>query len=153
MDLLKTGNLNNRNPKNLNDCIEPDYVSTNLKLWAERIESWGGILCVVFVVAGLIVAIMSARYVEDYSYFGGAEYGFNGGTFFSVLIPYVIYSVITFIVCKVIKFFLEGLADIVYNTKVSTDLAILNYKNSYEKSVVSTVVTESQNVNTTETGN
>ena len=61
-------------PKSIQDCLRTDNLSQTLWEWAQNIENWGRVVCLILVVCGLFVMMTTgvSKYDE-------LEYVDNGG--------------------------------------------------------------------------
>ena len=100
-------------PKTLSECVAPDPVVQELYGWANGAKKIGLVACVVFVIYGIINGMTMAK--DD---------GFLG--FVSGFIPEVIYGFLVYATTLCISKLLIALANIVYNTRITANVALLN---------------------------
>ena len=107
-----------RIPKTLNECIKPNSIVSELYLWAERVENWGGVLLALLIVAGIILTIVEAVSLIDVNE--------------SMIIPTIITSIITwglyaflaYCAYHVVSLLFHALASITHHTMISANVAL-----------------------------
>lgn len=111
-------------PKSIQDCLRTDNLSQTLWEWAQNIENWGRVVCLILVVCGLFVMMTTgvSKYDE-------LEYVDNGGllTFLAVLsvtLQWGLYSFAEYCVYHALSLLMGALASIVQNNRISSDLAL-----------------------------
>ena len=143
-------------PKNMEDCIKPDSVSSNLWGWCEWLEKWGKILFWVLIVGGLILSISTSIVekevvVREATYWSEAETELRKTFDFEIFIPLLLetalYAFLEYCAYHILALLIGALASIVQNTKISANVALYNTTyNSIDK-----VLNNNQNENYTTT--
>lgn len=138
MSNMFNGKSQKKIPKTFNDCVKPDKVSTNLWIWAERIERWGKFIFY-FLIGYAILETVSA--------------GIEMSEAYDVDETTIILTVITSFVTNILIAFLEycayhaialllgALASIVQNTNITANLSIYNTNIKPGDKIVETIST------------
>ncbi len=118
-------------PKTLDECVQPDRVSTNLWVWAERIEKIGVIVFVFLIVFGIINTISTG--ITTYREVDAIGIGDEAAVatvlaVFTSLFSTALYAFIEFCAYHAIALLIGALASIVQNTNVSANLALYSIK-------------------------
>ncbi len=130
-----SGHTNKEIPKNMDDCIKPDSVSTNLWVWCERLEKWGKILFWILLIGGLILSISSSIVekeviIREATYWSDAETEvrttFDFELFIPLLLDTALYAFLEYCAYHIIALLVGALASIVQNTKISANVALYN---------------------------
>lgn len=100
-------------PKTLSECVEHGPVVQELYSWAANVKKIGILACFVFIAYGFISGIVVAMVT-----------GFWG--FVSTFISELIYGLLIYASTWCIAVLLIALANIVYNTKITANVALLN---------------------------
>lgn len=120
-----------RVPKTLNDCIKPDGVSSNLWIWAEKLEKFGYIFLVLIIIFGFINTIyLGVTTFQLVSEIGNASLG-SVATVFVVLTSLSTCAILAFLeycAYHAIALLIGSLASIVQNTNISANLALYGIK-------------------------
>ncbi len=120
-------------PKNMEDCIKPDSVSSSLWGWCERLEKWGKILFWVLIIGGLILSISTSIVekevvVEEATYWSEAETEirktFDLEIFIPLLLETALYAFLEYCAYHIFALLIGTLASIVQNTKISANIAL-----------------------------
>ena len=120
-------------PKSFDDCLKPDNVSSNLWVWGQRIETFGKIIFVLLIIAGLIISIAISVTKKEATYSWQSDKTvFEYKTFFQSLLRYAIYAFVEYITYHVLALLICSLASIVQNTRIAADVALYD---SFNKSV------------------
>ena len=146
-----SGNTEKRIPKNMEECIKPDSVSSNLWVWCERLEVLGKVLFWIIIVLGLFTAITTAISTDEIvsgSYYKYTERktSFDIVVFITLIIEVLIYAFIEYCVYHVLALLIGALASIVQNTKVTANLALYNSIEKEEDSDYSNYTTGVHNI-------
>lgn len=131
MKNMFTGHSQKKVPKTLNDCIKPDGVSSNLWIWAERLEKWGSSLFVLIIIFGIINTISTGVTTYQEIDILGDEDAATRATVFAVstsLFTYALYACLEYFAYHAIALLIGALASIVQNTNVSANLALYSIK-------------------------
>ena len=127
-------------PKNIQECTKTDNMTRNLWTWAQRLETWGKILCVIIIVAGTVLAIIEANQVKEvttsvYSYYSTKEVKeFSFEVFISEFIQDLFIGIITYFIFHSIALLIGGLASIVQHTKISAKVSLMQTQQSQQSS-------------------
>lgn len=130
-----SGYIKKEIPKNMDDCIKPDSVSTNLWVWCERLEKWGKILFWILFIGGLIFSISSSIVekevvVREATYWSDAKTEvrttFDFELFIPLLLDTALYAFLEYCAYHIIALLIGALASIVQNTKITADIALYN---------------------------
>ena len=109
-------------PESREECLKPTRLVQNLWVWAERVETWGIILMVIWILFGIFNAIAESQVlVEYYSY---PKQEMNWGLFFLSLVETGIAAVAIYLAAHATALLIASLASIVHNTRTSADLEI-----------------------------
>ena len=119
MNNMFSGRTEKPIPKNLSECIKPDATTTNLHLWAERLENWGKVLFIILIIVGIISTIADTIEVADSISEDAAV-----GTCISTAINWGLYAFIEYCVYHVLALLISALASITQNTVVSANVAL-----------------------------
>ena len=131
MKNMFTGHSQKKVPKTLNDCIKPDGVSSNLWIWAERLEKWGSVLFGLIIIFGIINMISTGVTTYQEIDILGDEDAATLATVFAVLtslFTYALYAFLEYCAYHAIALLIGALASIVQNTNVSANLALYSIK-------------------------
>lgn len=115
-----SGNLKKKIPKKIDNILKADNVTSNLWIWSQRLETFGKILFALILIFGFIFAIIAADGKKD----------FDTEIFFTLLLETGLYAFIEYCAYHVLALLIGALASIVQHTKITADVALLNYKNS-----------------------
>lgn len=136
-----SGNQRKPTPKSLAECKAPDETSSNLWIWAERLETWGKVFFVILIIWGVISAIVSAveaqeviDYLKDefgimyehYAKEAGIEIPSVADIFFNELITWAFYAFLEYCTYHVIALLVAALATITQNTRIAANIALYN---------------------------
>jgi len=108
------GNQEKKIPKNMDDCIKPDYVSTNLWCWCEWIEKWGKIVFWVLIVAEIILSLEAS--IEHKK--------IDIEIFIPSLLEAALYAFLEYCAYHVLALLVGALASIVQNTKITANISL-----------------------------
>ena len=132
-----SGHIKKQIPKNMEDCIKPDSVSTNLWVWCERLEKLGKFLFWILLIGGLILSISSSIVekeviVREATYWSDAETEvrttFDFELFISLLLDTVLYAFLEYCAYHIIALLIGALASIVQNAEISANVALYNLR-------------------------
>lgn len=115
-----SGKISKRIPKTLEECVQSDATVTNLHIWAERLESWGAVLCAVLIIIGVISTIIATVNMADVN----EDLIFS--TCLTSIITWGLYAFIEYCVYHVLALLISALASITQNTIISANVALLN---------------------------
>ena len=111
-------------PKSVSSCLEQDNLSQALWQWAQNLENWGRIVCLILVIIGGIMTIYTGTSTYD-----DLQYADNGG--FLAFIAFVLaalqwgfYAFLEYCLYHALSLLLGALASIVQSNKITSDLAV-----------------------------
>lgn len=134
---------NEKSPNNLGDCLKQDKVTANLWSWAHNLEVIGQVLLAIILIAGVFETIVTAMATGEANVSEGASMF----TAVVVLVKWALYAIIEYCVYHVLALLVGSLASIVYHTKVTAQIAELQYRNEIPAE------TKNANVHTAPAGN
>ncbi len=123
MASMFSGNRNRTVPQKFGECIAKDEMTSNLWMWAIRLEKWGNILTVLLTIYGVFTSIYQAATVaEIYDKYSS----FHFETFLLCLIEWALYVFLVYCIYHIIALLIGSLASIVENTRITAK--IMMYK-------------------------
>lgn len=111
--------INNSIPRNIEECTQPDIISTRLWDWAQWLEKWGKRLLIFFIVYGVIYAILDFIEMNKVA---DTETAISVG--FSSLLLWGLYAIIEYCAYNATALLIKALASITQNVSTSTRIAI-----------------------------
>lgn len=115
-------------PKTLEDCTKAEQFSNELWFWSERIATWGRYLMIALCIIGIISAIAAgsetAEWLGESSSHGKTTMVDVFISAITALLPWGIYVVIEYIVCKMLSLMIGAAAAITQNTAVAANVAL-----------------------------
>ncbi|WP_405354068.1 hypothetical protein [Ruminococcus sp.] len=106
-------------PNNIEECKKFDEISKKVANVSDSLEAIGVVLCIIILIAGVIFSF------ANHDIFGG------WGVFISLLVSVVI-AFINYYAFHISSAIVMGVARIVYNTEVSSNVALYNSANSFK---------------------
>jgi hypothetical protein len=118
MNML-SGKAYKRVPKNLEECIEENAAVSTLHYWAEKIESFGAIVFVILIIAGIIFTIIETVNMVDVN----EDMAF--GAFLTSALTWALYAFIEYCTYRVIALLVNAFATLLQHTIISTNIAMV----------------------------
>lgn len=112
-------------PTSLDQCTTVGKVPGALKNWAENLTTYGNVICCIiaaFAVINTATAIFTALNTDDVDVVAAIVSALIGG------MTTIIYALIALWSAYAIALILEALANIVYNTSVSANIALYEHR-------------------------
>lgn len=109
-----------RIPKSLNECVAAYPVAEDLYHWADRLKTFGEIVCGILIIYGIFDVVSTSIAV------GLVDKGSGFITFLTSIIPWVLYVFIAYCVYRVLSVLLEALATTIQCKVINTKVALYN---------------------------
>lgn len=122
------GGENKKVPQTFEECYQQDKVSSNLWIWAKRLETLGAVLLVALAVIGIGMSIQ-ASFVDEVASFSSYTYTetvFHADILFTSLITWALYAFLEYCAYHILALFIGSLGSIVQNTNISANVALYN---------------------------
>lgn len=114
--------MNEPLPKSKEECCRIDPVSSNLWVWAKKLENIGVFLMIAILVIGIFTCARSS-YVVEYSKYGVANEIFSFKLFISLYVNQILYAVLCYVAHHSVAVIIGAIASIVQNTRISARIS------------------------------
>lgn len=111
-------------PETLADCTKDETAGLVLK-WADRIHSWGCFLCFLLIFIGFCIGGTESSALSKYSEDDATL------VFLTAIVPWCIYGILSYLVCRIASVLIEALANITLNTAVTANIAMYEARQKY----------------------
>ncbi|MBR2500126.1 MAG: hypothetical protein IKB60_03505 [Clostridia bacterium] len=110
-------------PESLEECCRMDNTSKSLFSLSKSVEKGGTIILILILLVGIVVSITDSIVIgyEENSVLNAVD-------FITTLSTWVIYAIIEYWICKTIALILTGLASIVYNSRITSNVSLYSAK-------------------------
>lgn len=119
-------------PETLNECLTPDGTVSSLRLWAERLETWGQRLFGLLIIVGIITTIMKVYPLID-----DVDTENILPALITSLVPWGLYAIIEYCTYQVLAVLIRALASITHHTMITANVAL--YESSKKEDAVKAV--------------
>lgn len=107
-----------RIPKTLRECAAADTTVSDLYLWSDRVEKWGGIVFAILIIAGFLVTIVETTAMID------VNEEMVIPTLLTSVVSWGLTAFLTYCAYQLIALLLRAMAKITHHTMISANVAL-----------------------------
>lgn len=126
-------------PKTIDDCIRSDSITSNLWVWAERVEKIGSIVLAFILIVGIIDTItVGIDTYQGLTIFGEVSDGAVAATVFAILTNiflFALYALVEYGIYHAVALGIAALARLVQNSNIRTNLKLYEKREKFSKEI------------------